>query len=425
VTPSAPPLAAVIAMLVFATAVIVTTEFIVVGLLPMMARDLQISVAEAGAFVTWFALSSAVFGPAITIAVGKLPPRGVLVVALLVFGPGNLAAAIAADYPVVAAVRVVQGAALPVFVSVANAAVAHLAGAGREGRAIALVNLGVVLGIVLAVPAGVAIADLSSWQTSFVGLAILATLATAIIAAAFPPLENLGHISMRAQASVLRQHGFQAHLLLSGVLFTAMFIAYTYLAAYLETVGGFDGRQVAGALMGFGAAGLFGNWIAGRVVDRGPTAATAGAAFVLALATAAVSLGGGRPMLLLPVLALWGAAHAAAFVLCQVRVMLAGPQAPAFASSLNISVCNVGIAAGAAAGGWIVERHGIESIGFGGAVLAVGALVIAFLVWKGSDPSARSSDLAEVESSRLIIAGIGGPETPSARSTVARSAPIR
>jgi MFS transporter, DHA1 family, inner membrane transport protein len=381
-----------ITMLAFATAVIVATEFIVVGLLPMIARDLDVSLAETGLFVTWFALSSAILGPILTIVAGRLEPRTVLVAALLVFGFGNLVVALVPNYTAITAVRAVQGAALPVFVSIANAAVVRLAGPGREGRAIALVNIGVVAGLVLAVPAGVVLADHSGWSTSFVGLAILAIIATANIGTAFPRLGNTGLASIMAQAMILRQPLFLAHLLLSAVLFTAMFAAYTYLAAFLEIVAGFDGRDVALALVGFGVAGLFGNWVAGRVVDRGPTTATAGVAVALILATTAVALAGGALRLLLPLLALWGAAHTAAFVLCQVRVMLAGASAPAFASSLNISACNVGIAAGAIAGGWIIERYGIESIGFGSAGLAALTLIIAVLVKERSDPSAHFSD---------------------------------
>jgi predicted MFS family arabinose efflux permease len=98
------------------------------------------------------------------------------------------------------------------------------------------------------------------------------------------------------------------------------------------------------------------------------------------LAMAAVSLAGGRLMLLLPLLAVWGAAHTAAFLLCQVRTMLAAPGAPAFASSLNIAAANVGIAAGAEAGGWVVDVHGIGAIGFGGAALAGLALALAIVV---------------------------------------------
>jgi DHA1 family inner membrane transport protein len=367
-------------MLAFATAVVVTTEFIVVGLLPEMARDLDISVAEAGRFVSWFALSSAILGPPLTIVASRMEPRRVVAVALLAFALGNLAATLAPRYPVIAAVRVIQGAALPVLVSVGSAAIARLAGHGREGRAVALVYVGVVIALVLAVPAGVVLADHGGWPMSFVSLAILAAIATVVLGTAFPRLATSGVASIKAQAMILRRPVVQAHLLLSAVLFAAMFAAYSYLAAFLETIAGFDGRRIAAALMGFGIAGIFGNWIAGRVVDRAPAAASAGVAIVLMCAMAAVSLAGGRLPLLLPLLAVWGAAHTAAFLLCQVRTMLAAPGAPAFASSLNIAAANVGIAAGAEAGGWVVDVHGIGAIGFGAAALAGLALALAIVV---------------------------------------------
>jgi DHA1 family inner membrane transport protein len=374
------------AILAFATAVVVTTEFIVVGLLPEMARDLDVSAVEVGRFVSWFALSSALLGPPLTIAASRMEPRPVLALSLLAFALGNLAVTLVPSYPVIVAVRVLQGAALPVLVSIGSAAIAELAGRGREGQAVALVYVGVVVAIVLALPAGVVLADAGGWQISFVSLGILAAIAAVIVGTAFPRSRASGLASMRAQAMILRRAAVQVHLLLSAILFAAMFAGYTYLAAYLDAVAGFDGRQIAAALMGFGIAGVLGNWIAGRVADRGPTAATAGAACVLMLAMAAVSLVGATPMLLLPLLAAWGAAHTASFLLCQVRVMLVAPNAPAFASSLNISAANLGIAAGAVAGGWVVDHHGIAAVGFGGASLAACALLIAIVVRRHGGP---------------------------------------
>jgi predicted MFS family arabinose efflux permease len=364
------------AMVAFATAVVVTTEFIVVGLLPEMARDLDVSVVEAGRFVSWFALASALLGPPLTIVASRMEPRRVVALGLWAFALGNFAAALAPGYALILAVRVVQGAALPALVSVGSVAIARLAGPGQEGRAVALVYLGVVVALVLAVPGGVVLAEHGGWRTSFLCLALLAAIAAAILGAAFPRLGTSGPASIAAQARIMRRPMLQAHLGLSALLFAAMFAAYSYLAAFLETVAGSDGGRIAAALMGFGIAGVLGNWIAGRVVDRGPTAASAGVAFVLMLAMAAVSLAGGGP-LLLPLLAVWGAAHTAAFLLCQVRVMLAAPIAPAFASSLNIAACNLGIAAGAEAGGWIVGQHGIGAVGYGGGALAGLALAMA------------------------------------------------
>ena len=375
--PTRGSLAVAVIVAAFATAVVVTTEFIVVGILPVMARELGISLAQAAHFVSWYAISAAVAGPLLTIVLSRAAPHRVLATVLLIFALGNLVVVLAPSYAIVAAVRVVQGAALPLFISVATAAVARLAGPGQAGRAIANANFGVVIATVFAVPAGVVLADLSSWTASFVALSSLSAIAMLVVVAAFPRLDNPGSASFRGQASILGRPRFQAHLLLSAVLFVGMFAAYTYLAAFLEIAAGFNGRQVSLALMGFGLAGLAGNWVCGRVVNRGPVEATAAAALVLALAMLVTALAGGRLSLLMPFLAVWGAAHSAAFVLCHVRTMLAAPDAAAFAGSLNISVCNLGVAFGAVAGGWVVERYGIDAIGMTGALFAAAAIGIA------------------------------------------------
>jgi DHA1 family inner membrane transport protein len=170
-----------------------------------------------------------------------------------------------------------------------------------------------------------------------------------------------------------------------------MFAGYTYIAAFLAAVTGFDGAIIAWLLLGFGLAGALGNWIAGRVVDRDPLAATASVAAALAFAMAAVGLAGGSLPAFLLIAGMWGAAHMAAFVVCQVSAMAAGREAPAFAMSLNISVCNLGIALGAALGGLIVARYGVEATGFGAAALAAAALLIALTMMAARFGSVRRS----------------------------------
>jgi len=156
-----------------------------------------------------------------------------------------------------------------------------------------------------------------------------------------------------------------------------MFAGYTYIAALLGAVANLDGSTLGWALMGFGLAGAFGNWIAGRVVDRDPLAATAWVAFALAFAMAAVAPAGESLSSLLGlVVGLWGATHMAAFVISQVRVMRAGGEAAAFAISLNISVCNLSIDLGANLGGRIVDHYGVGTVGYVGAAAAAAALFI-------------------------------------------------
>lgn len=366
-----------VGLLAFANFVVVTTEFVVVGLLPVMARDLGLSLAEAGWFVTWFALSAALLGPPLTMAAARHPPREMLILTTLVVVIGNLAAVLVPHHGVLTVVRVMQGAVLPVFVSVASVAAARLAGAGREGWAISLVNTGVVAATVLGVPVGAMVAARLGWAASFAALTLLGLAAAGLIAIYFPRLAIGKRPSVSNEASLLGQPRFLMHLLLSAVLFVAMFTGYTYVAPFLVAAGHVDETAIGWMLMGFGCAGAVGNWLAGRVVDRGPLVATASVAFALALAMAAIVQVGGPSPVLFALVGLWGTAHMAAFVLSQVRVMTAGRNAPAFAMALNISVCNLGIALGALLGGRIATCCGVEVVGYGGAAIAALACLIA------------------------------------------------
>jgi MFS transporter, DHA1 family, inner membrane transport protein len=177
--------------------------------------------------------------------------------------------------------------------------------------------------------------------------------------------------------SILSQPIVWAQLLLSAVLFAAMFAPYTYLAALLESSAGLKAAGIAGMLAWFGLAGIPGNMIAGRLSDNEPTRATSGIALILVMAWLALPYAGNGLVILLPLLATWGAAHAAAFLSSQIRVMQSAPSAPAFAAALNISAANIGIAAGAAAGGAIIEQASLTTTGIGGAALAVVAVVLA------------------------------------------------
>jgi predicted MFS family arabinose efflux permease len=367
-----------VGLLAFTMFVIVTTEFVVVGLLPAMAKDLNLSLAEAGWFVTWFALAAALLGPPLTMLAGRCDPRHVLITAAIVFAAGNLAIALAPHYSIVIAIRLLQGCALPAVASVAVVAAARLAGAEREGWAVSRVNIGVVAATVLGVPAGAMAADKAGWPASFAGLALLGLISAGLVAVWFPRMEIAKQPSMLTEASLLWRPGFLMHLLLSCILFAGMFAGYTYIAALLGAVANLDGATIGWALMGFGLAGAFGNWIAGRVVDRDPLAATAWVAFALVFAMVVVAPAGESLSSLLGlVVGLWGAAHMAAFVISQVRVLRAGREAAAFAISLNISVCNLGIGLGATLGGRIVDHYGVGAVGYVGAAAAAAALLIA------------------------------------------------
>jgi MFS transporter, DHA1 family, inner membrane transport protein len=369
------------AILSLATAgfAVVTTEFVIVGLLPMLAASFGITVSQAGLLVTLFAFTVALFGPLLTVAAARIERRALFVGIMVLFAGADLLAAAAPNLAVMVIARLIPALALPVFWSVASATAAHLVPPERAGRAVAAVFTGVTVATVIGVPVGTLIAALAGWRMTFAVIAVLCAGTAGLIAVVFPRVVPTPAGSLRSQAAILKRGKILAYLALSTTVFTAMFAGYTYLADFLGQVTGFDGTTVGWILMGFGAVGVLGNWAGGRIVDRDPLVTTIFATGLLTVATAiaAPAAAVGRPDLFV-VLAVWGFAQGASFVVNQVRVMKAAPEnAQAFAASLNVSVCNVGIGLGAIVGGRAVDLFGIGRVDYVAAAIGLTALAIA------------------------------------------------
>lgn len=366
----------VLLLLAPAIAIVVGTEFIVVGLLQRIAIDLGISLATAGQLTALFALAAAIAGPFVTLFAGRFATRNVLVAILAIYAVGNAVMALTSSFPLMLLARIVQGAALPAFISVGTAEVGRLAVAGK-GKALARANLGFVLGVLIALPAGIALAEGANWRLPFIVLTAAPLIVAATLATLLPDTGPHVPPSTAHQLGLLRNGTFITHLALSIALMAAMFSAYTYLGVLLESAIGLDADGVALALLAFGIIGLGGNAIAGRVADRAPLLATAVMVTTLAISVIAASRSHDLLKAAVP-LAIWGLTHTAGITLSQIRVTLAGAGAPAFAMTLNVSAANLGIALGASAGGWAVDQWGLPMLGVAPGMLALLVLLIAY-----------------------------------------------
>nr|WP_312386132.1 MFS transporter [Stenotrophomonas geniculata] len=371
-----------VVLLAVSAFVIVTTEFLIVGLLPALARDLGLGIARAGQLVTLFAFTVMLAGPPLTALLSHVGRRRLFVAILLLFAGSNALAAMATQpwLLALALARVLPALALPVFWGTASETAAQLAPAGQGGRAVARVYLGITAAMLFGIPLGTLAADALGWRGSFWLLAALSLLMAGALALWMPDTVAGPRRALGEQARVLRQPQLLGHVLLSVLVFTAMFAAYTYLADVLERLMQVPAAQVGWWLMGFGAVGLIGNALGGRWVDRAPLGATLVFCAVLALGMlASVGLAGHGTFVLIA-LALWGVAHTALFPLCQVRVMRAAPQAQALAGTLNVSAANAGIGLGALLGGGAIERFGLASLGVVAAAVALLAIGTGLLL---------------------------------------------
>jgi DHA1 family inner membrane transport protein len=304
---------------------------------------------------------------------------------LIMFGLANTLAAFAPNIWVLSVARLIPALGLPVFWALASETAVDIVGPDYAGRAIAKIGFGIVCATVFGIPVGTLISDAFGWRSAFGILAVIA-FAKALLLFIYLPKTNLHQhqVSFRSQFRILRSPLMVGHVLLSILVFSGMFTAYTYLADILERLAGFNGTVVGWCLMGFGAVGLIGNSLGGRAVDRHPLIASMMfCAFMIAGLVALVP-NIHSPLGLAAAMGIWGVTQAALFLVSHVRLMKAAPEAPAFAASLNIAGANLGIGLGAMIGGRVIDGVGLQGLGFAAAafILASILLAIALMTFK-------------------------------------------
>ncbi|HEV7308683.1 MFS transporter [Ensifer sp.] len=366
-----------IAILAVAAFVIVTTEYLIVGLLPALARDLEISISAAGQLVTLFAFTVMLFGPLLTALLSHLERKRLFIAILLIFSVSNALAAIAPNIGILALARFIPALVLPVFWGTASETAGQIVGPRRAGRAVSQVYLGISAALLFGIPLGTLASDAVGWRGTFWILAGLSLVMALALAVFMPTVALPRRLRLAEQARILKDPRFVGNVVLSVVVFTAMFTAYTYLADMLERIAGVAPAHVGWWLMGFGAVGLIGNWLGGRFVDRSPLAATAAFSLLLGAGMAASAALAGSFVLLGLALSVWGIAYTALFPICQVRVMKSASHAQALAGTLNVSAANAGTGFGAIIGGLVINQWGLGSIGYVAAGIAAVAILLA------------------------------------------------
>ncbi|MBD3624771.1 MAG: MFS transporter [Rhodobacteraceae bacterium] len=354
-----------------------TTEFVIVGLIPTIARDLGVSLPSAGLLVSLYALGVTIGAPVLTALAGRMPRKRLLLALMALFVIGNGFAAVAPGYEALIAARFLTGLAHGVFFAIASTIATDLVDREKESSAIALVFTGLTVALVTGVPLGTWIGQSFGWQATFlgvVGLGLVGLIASAVLVPG--NLRRPEPPSLRAQAQVLTSPRLLLVYAITAVGYGGNFIAFTFLAPMLTEITGLGAGAVSIVILTYGASMAAGNILGGRLGDRiGPIRALTLIFVGLAALLALLGLALPNPIAAVAVVALWGGfAFANVPPLQSYVVQIARQEAPGavdVASGLNIGAFNLGIAAGAWAGGLVVDGMGLSAAPF------VGALVVA------------------------------------------------
>ncbi|MEL7183516.1 MAG: MFS transporter [Pseudomonadota bacterium] len=354
--------------------------FLVIGVLAPLARDLQVTPAQAGWVLTVYALAYAPLSPLLVSFTGALGRRRVLTLGLSLFALGAAASALAPTLEVLFAARVLAAAGAGITTPVIAAIVAALAAPAERGRLLALVFMGLTVAQVLGVPAGSWLAYTYGWRAAFAFVAVLALLFAIIIWVRVPAGLRFQPVTLSDLGQVLRNGPLMLAIFYTALFLGAIFVPFTYLAPLLEDRMGLSRDGVTAALVVCGLGAVVGNLAGGWLSDRlGPFRT------LLGLAVAQVAVMPVLSLLPLPMGAafglffVWNAAGYAFGAGQQVRlVLLAGAQAPV-ALALNAACIYVGAALGAALGGAVIGVWDLGALGVAGGVAVLSA--IAALLW--------------------------------------------
>ncbi|HEY3062757.1 MAG TPA: MFS transporter [Chloroflexota bacterium] len=261
-----------------------SAELLVVGVLNLIAADLQVSIPAAGTLVTAYALGLAIGGPILTALTINVNKRTILVGTLTLFIRGNLVAVLTASYGLFLVARSLTGALQGLFIASAFGAGISVVPPQRMGRAMAVIISGVAVSAALGVPLGTLVGQSLGWRGSFtavVGLALLTLITTLFLVPSVP--------STGGGASNQVKYAFAPRVLavlaLNFLVFAALYAALTYIVPFLESVTGMSGASLSVFLLAYGAATAVGSFFGGRFADQ-----NASRTLIVATIGAAVSM---------------------------------------------------------------------------------------------------------------------------------------
>ncbi|EID73114.1 MULTISPECIES: MFS transporter [Rhodococcus] len=360
------------------------TEFVIMGLLPEVSADFQVSESVAGYLISGYALSVAIGAIVITAAVTRFDRKRVLQALMVLFIGGNLLSALAPTYQVMMGGRVLAALCHGAFFGIGSVLAADLVPASKRAGAIATMFAGLTIANVLGVPFGTFLGQQFGWRSTFWAITVIGVVALIGIATLVPSVSRpadapeSGGLRTELQAFRSPQVWFSIAVTILG--FGGMFGAFTYIAFTLTEVGEFASTSVPWLLVLFGGGLFVGNVLGGRAADKALTRTLITILAVLTVVLVVFALTAGSKPMTIVALFFMGAFGFATVPGLQMRIMNYAAQAPTMASGANIAAFNVGNALGAWLGGiTIAAGLGFTSPIWMGAALTVGALAVLVL----------------------------------------------
>ncbi|MER7171030.1 MFS transporter [Streptomyces mesophilus] len=357
-----------------------TTEFVIMGLLPEVAADFDVSIPLAGYLVTGYALGVVLGAPLMTALGTKISRKRMLMLLMGLFIVGNVLSALAPAFGVMLAGRVVASLAHGAFFGIGSVVAAELVAPEKKAGAIAMMFTGLTVANVVGVPLGTLVGQSLGWRVTFGIVAVLGVVGLLGVARLVPDLPKPGGVRLRHEVAAFRNVQVLLAMAMTVLGFGGVFAAITYITPMMTDVAGYADSSVTWLLVLFGLGMVGGNLVGGKFADRALMPMLYVSLGALAVVLALFTLTAHNKIAAAVTIALVGALGFATVPPLQKRVLDQAAGAPTLASAVNIGAFNLGNALAAWLGGVVISAGlGYTAPNWVGALLAASALVLAFV----------------------------------------------
>ncbi|MDR6984204.1 DHA1 family inner membrane transport protein [Rheinheimera pacifica] len=360
------------------------TEFSPMGMLPVIANDLAVSIPTAGMLISAYAFGVLVGAPFMTLVFANMARRNLLLLSMAIFTLGNLVSAMADSYNVLLLGRIITSFNHGAFFGVGAIVAMSVVPPEKRAGAVAAMFSGLTIATIGGVPLAAYIGEVVGWRPAFFAMAVIGVITMVALRMSLPPLVNERKANVRDELRVLTKGPVLVALLLTVVSSSAMFTVFTYIVPILQDETQASTVFVTAMLVLYGVGLSLGNYLGGRFADRSLDLTLVFSLIAVALLLVVFAAAVSSKIIVAPLIFLWGIASFALVPPLQSLVVQEAKEAPSLASAMNIGAFNLGNALGAMLGAAMINTgFSLSSVPLAGAGTAILGLIMVLVFRRG------------------------------------------
>ncbi|MED1460106.1 MFS transporter [Bacillus safensis] len=368
---------AVVYLLALAAFLIGTIEYIITGIIQMVADDLQVTTSAAGLLVTSLALSAAIGAPIVIALTINIDRRKILSWMLIIFTLSNIITSVSHSFEMVLMTRVLQGISGGTAIVVAMAVATRLVEREKRGTAIGIILMGLSSSLVLGVPIGTFLSSMIGWKALFAAIGLITLIPLIVVYRRIPSMKEQEPVTLGMQLSILKDKR-----ILLAVAVTLFYVGgystlFTYLTPFLQESANLSITEISGILLLAGICSFLGSSLGGVAADKkGPTFTIFSGIILQIIMLMLLAFVTGNLVIMVAVIMIWMIATWSTSPAQQLYLVTLVPKSPDIALSVNTSFIQFGFALGSGLGGLVLSRTSILHLSW----ISAGTVLLALLM---------------------------------------------